>query len=113
VPPYARGDLSNEQWAKLQPLLPGRGPGRPPRWTKRQLVDGIRWRARTGAAWRDIPARYGPWQTIYGQFQRWRRDGTWQRILEVLPAQGDAEALIPWAGRRDAPSPALASKGRP
>ncbi|WP_230567077.1 transposase [Saccharothrix luteola] len=51
----------------LQPLLPvGRRPGRPPKWSKRQLVDGIRWRTRVGSPWRDIPPVYGPWQTVYG-----------------------------------------------
>ena len=92
-----RGDLTNEQWARLAPLLPkGRKPGRPPRWSKRQLIDGIRWRTRTGAPWRDVPARYGPWQTVYGLFRRWQRDGTWQRILTGLQAQADAKGLITW-----------------
>jgi transposase len=92
-----RGDLSNEQWARLAPLLPkGKKPGRPPRWTKRQLIDGIRWRTRTGAPWRDVPARYGPWQTVYGLFRRWQRDGTWQQILTGLQAQADAAGLITW-----------------
>jgi transposase len=92
-----RGDLSNEQWARLEPLLPtGIKSGRPPKWTKRQLIDGIRWRTRTGAPWRDVPARYGPWQTVYGLFRRWQRDGTWQRILTQLQAQADAKGLITW-----------------
>lgn len=92
-----RGDLTNEQWARLAPLLPkGKKPGRPPRWTKRQLIDGIRWRTRTGAPWRDTPACYGPWQTVYGLFRRWQRDGTWQHILTSLQAQADAEGLITW-----------------
>jgi transposase len=92
-----RGDLANEQWARLEPLLPtGKKPGRPPRWSKRQLIDGIRWRTRTGAPWRDVPARYGPWQTVYGLFRRWQRDGTWQQILTGLQAQADAAGLITW-----------------
>jgi transposase len=74
----------------------GKKPGRPPTWSKRQLIDGIRWRTRTGAPWRDVPARYGPWQTIYGLFRRWQRDGTWQRILTHLQAQADADGLITW-----------------
>jgi transposase len=46
-----RGDLTNEQWARLEPMLPkGKKPGRPPTWSKRQLIDGIRWRTRTGGA---------------------------------------------------------------
>ena len=74
----------------------GQKPGRPPTWTKRQLIDGIGWRTRTGAPWRDVPARYGPWQTVYGLFRRWQREGTWQQILSQLQAQADAKGLITW-----------------
>jgi transposase len=92
-----RGDLTNQQWARLEPLLPtGKKPGRPPTWSKRQLINGIRWRTRTGAPWRDVPARYGPWQTVYGLFRRWQRDGTRQQILTGLQAQADARGLITW-----------------
>jgi transposase len=92
-----RGDLTNEQWARLAVLLPtGIKSGRPPKWTKRQLIDGIRWRTRTGAPWRDVPARYGPWQTVYGLFRRWQRDGTWQQLLTHLQAQADANGVITW-----------------
>ena len=90
-----RGDLTNQQWARLEPLLPkGIKSGRPPKWSKRRLIDGIRWRTRTGAPWRDVPARYGPWQTVYGLFRRWQRDGTWRRILTALQAEADARGLI-------------------
>jgi transposase len=90
-----RGDLTNEQWSRLEPLLPkGKKPGRPPTWTKRQLIDGIRWRTRTGAPWRDLPVRYGPWQTVYGLFRRWQRDGTWQRILSQQQAQVSVDSTI-------------------
>ena len=92
-----RGDLTNEQWAKLEPLLPkGKKSGRPPIHSKRQLIDGIRFRVRTGVQWRDLPARYGPWQTVYGLLRRWQRDGTWKRILSRLQAQADADGLITW-----------------
>ena len=92
-----RGDLSNEQWARRARLLPkGKKSGRPPTWSKRQLIDGIRWRTRTGAPWRDVPARYGPWQTVSGLFRRWQRAGTWQRIFTALQAQADARGLITW-----------------
>ena len=93
----ARADLTDAQWAVLGPLLPkGRKPGRPPMWSKRQLIDGIRWRVRTGAPWRDLPERYGPWQTVYGQYRRWQRDGTWAAILTALQAVADAAGLITW-----------------
>ncbi|QLH26674.1 IS5 family transposase [Streptomyces sp. Rer75] len=92
-----RHDLTNAQWAKLEPLLPaGKKSGRPPVHTKRQLIDGIRWRTRAGAPWRDVPERYGPWGTVYRLFRRWQRDGTWHRIFEQLQARADAEGLITW-----------------
>jgi transposase len=92
-----RADLTDAQWAVLEPLLPkGKKPGRPPKWSKRQLIDGIRWRVRTGAPWRDVPPGYGPWQTVYGLFRRWQRDGTWKRILADLQALADAAGLIAW-----------------
>ncbi|MFI1465607.1 IS5 family transposase [Nocardia carnea] len=92
-----RADLTDTQWAKLKPLLPaGMKPGRPPRWSKRRLIDGIRWRIRTGSPWRDIPAVYGPWQTVYGLFRRWQRDGTWESMLTALQAHADAAGEIEW-----------------
>jgi transposase len=91
-----RADLTGAQWAVLEPLLPASSRGRPPKWTKRQLIDGIRWRVRAGAPWRDMPPAYGPWQTVYGLFRRWQRDGTWARILTALQARADAAGLITW-----------------
>ncbi|WP_373558899.1 transposase [Streptomyces sp. Ag82_O1-15] len=61
-----RGDLTNGQWIRLESLLPqGVKAGRPPLWTRRQLIDGIRWRTRTGAPWRNVPERYGSWDRVY------------------------------------------------
>lgn len=81
----------------LEPLLPkGNMPGRPPKWSKRQLIDGIRWRVRTGSPWRDVPARYGHWRTVYGRFRIWQRDGTWQKILTALQSRADAAGRITW-----------------
>ncbi|WP_327291253.1 IS5 family transposase [Streptomyces sp. NBC_01198] len=92
-----RGDLTNGQWERLEPLLPvGKKPGRPWTWTRRQLIDGIRWRTRTGAPWRDLPERYGPWDRAYDLFRRWQRDGSWKRIFEQLQAEADAKGLITW-----------------
>jgi transposase len=97
LPAGARKDLSDRQWQVLEPLLPrGRKPGRPPTWTKRQLIDGIRWRTRTGAPWRDVPARYGSWQRVYGLFRAWQRNGTWARILAQLQGLAEANDLITW-----------------
>jgi len=91
-----RADLSDAQWAVLGPLLPASKRGRPPKWTKRQLINGIRWRVRAGAPWRDVPAEYGPWPTVYGLFRHWQRDGTWAQVLAGLQARADAAGLITW-----------------
>ncbi|MFE9137722.1 IS5 family transposase [Streptomyces sp. NPDC007355] len=90
-----RGDLSDDQWAVLEPRCRSRcGGGR--RWARRKLLDGIWWRVRTGAPWRDLPSEYGPWQTVYGLFRRWQRDGTWPELLTRLQARADADGLIAW-----------------
>ncbi|GAB3973562.1 hypothetical protein GCM10027615_37150 [Plantactinospora veratri] len=95
IPAVRRHDLTDAQWAALQPLLPrGKKPGRPPKWDKRQLIDGIRWRVRVGCPWRDVPDLYGPWQTVYGLFRRWQRGGIWQQLLTCLQAHADGAGLI-------------------
>ncbi|MYY19825.1 MULTISPECIES: IS5 family transposase [unclassified Streptomyces] len=94
----ARGDLTDEQWAVLEPLLPkGAKEGRPPVWPRRQLIDGIRFRVRTGVPWRDVPVEYGPWGRIYDLFRRWQRDGTWHRVLTRLQCLADAKCAITWS----------------
>ena len=91
------GDLTDEQWAVLEPLLPkGAKLGRPPVWPRRQLIDGIRFRVRTGVPWRDIPTEYGPWNRAYDLFRRWQRNGTWHRILTRLQSLADAKGAIVW-----------------
>ncbi len=97
VPVTRRFDLTDGQWGVLEALLPKpKKPGRPPKWSKRQLIDGIRWRVRTGAPWRDVPDCYGHWRSVYGLYRRWQRDGTWARILTGLQGQADAVGLITW-----------------
>jgi transposase len=93
----ACGDLADEQWAVLEPLLPtGRKPGRPATWTRRQLIDGIRLRVRTGIPWRDMAEQYGQWSRAYDVFLRWQRNGIWQRPFTQFQARADAKDLITW-----------------
>jgi transposase len=86
-----RHDLTDAQWTAPQPLPPA-APVlvRPPKWTRRQRIDRIGWRIRVGAPWHDVPAGYGPSQTVYGLFRRWQRDGTWDTILAGVQALADA-----------------------
>ncbi|MFI6764599.1 IS5 family transposase [Streptomyces sp. NPDC050355] len=90
-----RGNLSDEQWLILESLLPVAGVSRR-RPGRRRLVDGVWWRVRTGVPWRDLPDEYGPWQTVYGLFRRWQRQGVWARLLTLLQARADAAGLITW-----------------
>jgi transposase len=94
----SRTDLSERQWLQLEPHLPG-DPCRGHAYVDhRRVLNGILWRLKTGAPWRDVPARYGPWQTCYDRFVRWSRNGTWQRILKLLQAKADASGQIDWEG---------------
>jgi transposase len=79
-------DLSDAQWAILQPVLhvPAHGKrGRPWR-DARTVLNGILWILRTGAPWHDLPDRYPPYQTCHRRFQQWQRDGTLTRLLHAL-----------------------------
>jgi transposase len=58
-------------------------------------------RVRTGVPWRDIPERYGPWETVYKRFTRWQTDGTWARIQEALHTQADAAGALDWDAQID------------
>jgi transposase len=80
-----RHDLTDEEWARLEPLLPDRRLRRGGRWADhRAVIDGVLWRTRTGSPWRDLPVEYGHWKTVYNRHRRWSADGTWVRILDEL-----------------------------
>src|SRR2546430_10578887 len=90
-----RGELTDEQWEKLAPLLPPQKPRvERPAHDHRQIVNAILWIVRTGALWRDLPERYGPWRTVTSRFYRWVKAGVWQRVLEALQQQADVQGQI-------------------
>lgn len=92
-----RHELSDEQWELIEPLLPRRTAttGRPPS-DPLVMLNGIFWILRTGAPWRDLPDRYGPWKTVYDYFSRWRKEGVYDQILEALQIHLDAAGKIDW-----------------
>lgn len=91
-----RDELSEEQWQLVQDLLPENGK-RGGQWKDhRQILSGIFWILRTGAPWRDLPERYGPWHTVYDRFQRWQEEGLFDRILQRLQVRLDREGQIDW-----------------
>jgi transposase len=94
----ARGDLTDGEWERLRPHLPPEQPARRGGRYRdhRQVLNGILWILRTGAPWRDLPERYGPWQTCYSRFRNWSAAGVFQRALQSLQAKADAQGQIDW-----------------
>src|SRR3712207_5907507 len=90
-----RHELTDAQWARLAPLLPPRKPGKR-RKDDRLVINGILWKLATGAPWRDLPERYGPWQSVYTRFRRWTQAGVWDRILAAVQRQADAAGQLDW-----------------
>jgi transposase len=80
-----RFELTDAEWAVIEPLLPNKPRG-VPRVDDRRVLNGIFWVLRTGAPWEDMPERYGPRTTVYNRFNRWRKAGVWARLLEHLQA---------------------------
>ncbi|WP_420857080.1 IS5 family transposase [Streptomyces chilikensis] len=91
-----RHELSDAEWAVLSRLLPSSGTAGRPRSDDRVVLNGIVWKLRTGSAWRDVPERYGSWQTLYTRFRRWALDGTFSRMLRAIQAEKDAAGDIQW-----------------
>ena len=90
-----RHELSDEQWVRIEPLLPGRkaDPGRTGK-NNRLFVDAVLWIAKTGAPWRDLPERFGNWNSVFQRYNRWCKRGVWLRILEALGGEPDLECLL-------------------
>jgi transposase len=98
-----RHDLTDAEWGRLEPLLPDRTPRRGGRWTDhRVVINGVLWRTRTGCPWRDLPASYGSWQTVYDRHRRWSGDGTWAQILDGLRVGCDQGEGLEWTVGVDA-----------
>lgn len=89
--------LTEEQWAQIEPLMPSsEGQKSRPFRDHRQVVEGIIFRLRTGIAWRDLPASFGPWQTVWKRHHRFSTDGTWDKIHARLMAEADADGRLDW-----------------
>jgi len=99
-----RGELTDKAWARIEPLLAAeRGRGR--RWRgHRQVINAILWKLRTGAPWRDVPERYGPWKTAHERRRRWSADGTWDRILDEVVVKDDSVGDLEWVFSIDSSS---------
>src|SRR6266567_3505269 len=95
-----RHELTDQQWAALASLLVTLAPQQPkpgrPNADHRTVLNGILWKIRTGAPWRDVPDRYGSWHTLYSRFRRWRLAGIWDQLFEAVQRQADAAGQVDW-----------------
>ena len=90
-----RYELTDEEWNRIAPLLLPENSGKQgrPQKCSRTILNGIVWIARSGAPWRDLPERYGSWQTVYSHFRKWIEDGTLDNIFRVLSLEAELTEL--------------------
>ena len=97
----SRDVISDELWAVIGPLFPvTKTTGRPP-VDRRIVVEATAWRFRTGAPWRDLPERFGNWNTIYKNFNRWAAQGVWGQALERTQSMAQAAGELDWVASID------------
>lgn len=79
-------ELIDEEWSRIESLLPPENTGKPgrPKKDNRTMLNAMVWLARSGAPWRDLPERYGPWETVYSRFRKWMEDGILDNLFRVL-----------------------------
>jgi len=89
-----RHALTDEQWARLEPILPK--PKRGPQAIRgdRLFIEAVLYRAKTGVPWRDLPERFGPWKSVYNRFSNWAKEGHWERIFRQLQYEVDEVGSI-------------------
>lgn len=88
----ARGDLTDDQWALIEPHLPIAQVGPIP--DLRKHFNAVMWRFRTGSPWRDLPDEFGPWQSAYDRFRIWATQGVFQRLMEAMIAEAAARGQV-------------------
>ncbi len=87
--------LRDDQWQRLEPMLPGKAsdPGRTGE-NNRLFIEAVLWVARTGSPWRDLPPEFGLWNSVYTRFARWSNNGVWQRVFAELAKDADFEEVF-------------------
>ena len=89
----ARYDLSEFEWRVIEPLLPNKPRGKP-RVDDRRVLNGIFYILRSGSPWADLPERYGPCTTVYNRFNRWRKAGVWDRLMDAIISAHDGKVQM-------------------
>lgn len=97
----SRDVISDEVWELIGPLFPpAKSTGRPP-VDRRMVVEATAWRFRTGSPWRDLPERFGNWNTIYKNFDRWSDAGVWAQVLQAVQAMAQRSGELDWIASID------------
>lgn len=88
-----RHQICDERWKRIQGLLPAQSgrPGRPSK-DNRLMVNGMLWILKTGAPWRDLPERFGPWKSVFTRFSRWTKAGLWKKVFDEVSKDRDTES---------------------
>ena len=89
-----RHALTDEQWSRIEPLLPGKRTGPESIRGDRSFIDAVMYRAKTGMPWRDLPERFGPWKSVYNRFANWARRGVWAKVFKALQMRVDKSGSI-------------------
>ena len=110
-----RHELTEEQWARVAPLLPAESgrPGRPVELPNRSFMNAIFYIAKTGVQWRDLPERFGSWKTVHNRFSRWNAKGIFQRVLDEFAKDADHESNMVDGTYARAHQDAAGAKGGP
>ena len=88
-----RYDLTDFEWSVIEPLLPMDRRGPKPK-SNRRIINGMFYILRTGSPWRDLPERYGPYTTVYNRFNRWRKAGIWDRLMDAIVKAHDGKVQM-------------------
>lgn len=90
-----RYELTDDEWERIKGYFPEREAGQKgrPRNEDRPILNGILWIVRSGAAWRDLPERYGAWSTVYSRFVQWQEEGLFDTILKELSEEADFQDM--------------------
>ena len=89
----SRYELTDFEWKAIEPHLPNKPRG-VPRVDDRRVLNGIFWVLRSGAPWGDLPERYGPRTTVYNRFNRWRKAGVWDRLMDAIVKAHDGDVQM-------------------
>ncbi len=106
-----RYELTDFEWRVIKPLLPNKPRG-VPRVDDQRVLNGIFWILRTGSPWRDLPERYGPYTTVYNRFNRWRKAGIWDKLMDAVIKAHDGKVQMIDSSTVRVHSQAAAQKNR-